>query len=85
MAALLSSPSPGQLSRADKELIILVTSLANRCSYSLVVHSAWYRVFSKNPVLSEQVSAYLTMPVSHSCAHLLLCARDVWDEGIAKL
>ncbi|XP_007945186.1 uncharacterized protein LOC103202164 [Orycteropus afer afer] len=45
----------GHLSRADKELIILVTSIANRCLYSVVVHSALYRVYSKNPVLSDQV------------------------------
>uniref|UniRef100_A0A8C2NMP7 Carboxymuconolactone decarboxylase-like domain-containing protein n=1 Tax=Capra hircus TaxID=9925 RepID=A0A8C2NMP7_CAPHI len=52
---VICNKKTGQLSRADKELIILVTSLANRCSYSVVVHSAWYRVFSKNPVLSDQV------------------------------
>ncbi|XP_074217957.1 DDB1- and CUL4-associated factor 10 isoform X2 [Camelus bactrianus] len=45
----------GQLSRADKELIIVKTSLANRCPYSVAVHSARYRVFLKNPVLSDQV------------------------------
>ena len=33
----------------------MVTSLADRCSYSVVVHSARYRVFSKNPVLSDKV------------------------------
>ena len=52
---VICNKKTGQLSRADKELIILVTSLGNRCSYSVVVHSAWYRVFSKNPVLSDQV------------------------------
>ena len=52
---VICNKKTGQLSRADKELIILVTSLANRCSYSVVVHSARYRVFSKNPVLSDQV------------------------------
>ncbi|XP_040142002.1 uncharacterized protein LOC120889850 [Ictidomys tridecemlineatus] len=45
----------GQLSRADKELIIVVTSLVNRSLYHVVVHGAWYRVYSKNPVLSDQV------------------------------
>ncbi|XP_012576695.1 PREDICTED: uncharacterized protein LOC105853281 [Condylura cristata] len=45
----------GHLSRTDKELIIMVTSLADRCLYNMVVHSAWYRIFSKNPVLSDQV------------------------------
>ena len=43
---VICNKKTGQLSRADKELIILVTSLGNRCSYSVVVHSAWYRVFS---------------------------------------
>ncbi|OWK01238.1 hypothetical protein Celaphus_00018446, partial [Cervus elaphus hippelaphus] len=71
---IICNKKTGQLSRADKELIILVTSLANRCSYSVVVHSAQYRVFSKNPVLSDQLRAHLPVPVSHSCAHLLLCA-----------
>ncbi|XP_049751790.1 uncharacterized protein LOC126082813 [Elephas maximus indicus] len=45
----------GHLSRADKELIILVTSIANRCPYNVVAHSALHRVYSKNPVLSDQV------------------------------
>ncbi|XP_059110257.1 uncharacterized protein LOC131903599 isoform X1 [Peromyscus eremicus] len=45
----------GQLSKADKELIIVVTSLGERCLYSVVVHSALYRVYSKNPGLSDQV------------------------------
>ncbi|XP_055461245.1 uncharacterized protein LOC129675242 [Psammomys obesus] len=45
----------GGLSKADKELIIIVTSLSERCLYNVVVHSAMYRFYSKNPVLSEQV------------------------------
>lgn len=57
---LLSFSSPGQLSKADKELIIVVISLASRCPYSVVVHSAQYRVYSKNPVLADQVSARLS-------------------------
>ncbi|XP_057647172.1 uncharacterized protein LOC130888268 [Chionomys nivalis] len=45
----------GRLSKADKELIIVVTSLGDKCLYSVVVHSAMYRVYSKNPGLSDQV------------------------------
>ncbi|XP_050011839.1 uncharacterized protein [Alexandromys fortis] len=44
----------GRLSKADKELIIVVTSLGDKCLYSVVVHSAMYRVYSKNPGLSDQ-------------------------------
>ncbi|KAG8512191.1 hypothetical protein J0S82_002339 [Galemys pyrenaicus] len=45
----------GHLSRADKELIVMVTSQADRCLYNIVVHSAQYRMYSKNPVLADQV------------------------------
>ncbi|XP_038625350.1 DDB1- and CUL4-associated factor 10 isoform X2 [Tachyglossus aculeatus] len=45
----------GRLSKADKELIIVATSAANRCSYCVVAHSALHRVYSKNPVLADQV------------------------------
>nr|XP_044986256.1 uncharacterized protein LOC123453326 [Jaculus jaculus] len=45
----------GQLSKTDKELIIVVTSLPGKCLYNVVVHSALYRVYSKDPVLSDQV------------------------------
>ncbi|XP_058528695.1 uncharacterized protein LOC101516246 [Ochotona princeps] len=53
---VICNKKTGQLSRADKELIIVVTSLANRCPYNVACHSARYRVYSKNPVLSDQVS-----------------------------
>ncbi|XP_019584710.1 uncharacterized protein LOC109446079 [Rhinolophus sinicus] len=52
---IIFNKETGQLSKADKELIIVVISLASRCPYSVVVHSAQYRVYSKNPVLADQV------------------------------
>ncbi|GAB5579929.1 hypothetical protein PRBEI_2001375200 [Prionailurus iriomotensis] len=42
----ICNKATGQLSRVDKEFIIVVTSLANRCPYIVVVHSAWYRISS---------------------------------------
>nr|XP_031532996.1 DDB1- and CUL4-associated factor 10 [Vicugna pacos] len=56
MAALLSSPFPGQLSRADKELIIVVTSLANRTQCSLTR--------SVLTVACEQTEVLLFDPIS---------------------
>lgn len=50
---------PRCLSRAVKELIIGVSSVANRCPNSVVGHSDRYRVYSKNLLLSDQVSACL--------------------------
>ncbi len=46
----------GGLSKAEKEMIVVATSAANRCPYCVVSHGALLRVFSKNPLLGEQVA-----------------------------
>lgn len=51
--------SPGWLSQADKEHIVIVTCLGERYIYSMVVHSALYWVYSKIPVLFDQVGTHL--------------------------
>ncbi|KAH0628467.1 hypothetical protein JD844_009680 [Phrynosoma platyrhinos] len=45
----------GNLSKADKELIIVATSIVNKCPYCVVAHSALHRIYSKNPALADQV------------------------------
>ncbi|XP_009866129.1 PREDICTED: uncharacterized protein LOC104268590, partial [Apaloderma vittatum] len=45
----------GRLSKADKELIIVATSVVNRCPYCVVAHGALHRIYSKQPVLADQV------------------------------
>ncbi|XP_036597432.1 uncharacterized protein LOC118834094 [Trichosurus vulpecula] len=45
----------GHLSKADKELIIVATSVSNRCPYCVVAHSALHRIYSKNAILADQV------------------------------
>ncbi|XP_029459176.1 uncharacterized protein LOC115092468 isoform X2 [Rhinatrema bivittatum] len=44
-----------RLSKADKELIAVATSVANRCLYCVTAHAAQHRVFSKLPTLADQV------------------------------
>ena len=51
---LLTFFSPGQLSKAHREAIIIVASLGERFQYSVVVHGVLYEVYL-NPVLSDQV------------------------------
>ncbi|KAI6058452.1 DDB1- and CUL4-associated factor 10 [Aix galericulata] len=46
----------GQLSKADKELIIVATSAANRCPYCVIAHGALHRIYSKQPELADQVA-----------------------------
>ncbi|KAM8960532.1 uncharacterized protein RCH25_036250 [Pelodytes ibericus] len=52
--ALMNKES-GNLSKADKELIIVATSAYNRCLYCVTAHGALHRVYSKKPTLADQV------------------------------
>ena len=52
--ALMERPS--NLSKAEKEMIVVATSAANDCLYCVVAHGAILRVRSKNPRLSEQIA-----------------------------
>jgi len=53
------------LSPAEKEMIIVATSAANGCQYCVVAHGALLRVFSKEPLLADQIAVnYLHVPIS---------------------
>ncbi|KAM7165831.1 uncharacterized protein RBU57_006939 [Macrochelys suwanniensis] len=45
----------GRLSKADKELIVVATSIVNRCPYCVIAHGALHRIYSKKPALADQV------------------------------
>ncbi|KAJ1205536.1 hypothetical protein NDU88_000966 [Pleurodeles waltl] len=45
----------GNLSKADRELIVVATSIHNKCPYCVIAHSALHRIYSKNPNLADQV------------------------------
>jgi uncharacterized peroxidase-related enzyme len=44
------------LSKAERELIVVVTSAANDCLYCVVAHGAILRIRSKRPMLADQVA-----------------------------
>jgi 4-carboxymuconolactone decarboxylase len=48
--------SPGNLSKAEREMIVVATSGANHCLYCVVAHGAILRIRSKNPLLADQVA-----------------------------
>jgi len=55
----------GNLSRADKEMIVVASSSANDCSYCVVAHGAILRVVSESSRISEQLIAnYRVAPVT---------------------
>jgi uncharacterized peroxidase-related enzyme len=47
---------PGGLSKAEREMIVVATSGANRCQYCVVAHGAILRVRAKNPLVADEVA-----------------------------
>ncbi|PTQ52264.1 MAG: alkylhydroperoxidase [Hydrogenibacillus schlegelii] len=47
---------PGGLTKAEREMIVVATSAANRCLYCVVAHGAILRLRSKNPRLADQLA-----------------------------
>ncbi|MCT1657497.1 peroxidase-related enzyme [Brevibacterium luteolum] len=52
----LMEKDTGNLTKADREMIITVTSAANKCLYCVVAHGAVLRIFEKNPSIADQVA-----------------------------
>ena len=46
----------GNLSKAEREMIVVATSGANQCQYCVVAHGAILRIRARNPLISDQVA-----------------------------
>jgi uncharacterized peroxidase-related enzyme len=44
------------LTKAEKEMIVVATSGRNHCLYCVVAHGALVRIYSKDPLLADQVA-----------------------------
>ncbi len=49
------------LTKAEREMIVVVTSAANHCLYCVIAHGALFRIYSKNPSLADQVATNYLM------------------------
>src|SRR5215218_7556012 len=47
---------PGNLTKAEREMIVVATSNANQCQYCVVAHGAILRIRAKDPLIAEQVA-----------------------------
>lgn len=47
---------PGNLTKAEREMIVVATSALNQCQYCVVAHGAILRVRAKNPLIADQVA-----------------------------
>ncbi|XP_029297102.1 uncharacterized protein LOC115014420 [Cottoperca gobio] len=73
----LMNKETGGLTKADRELIVVATSIHNKCLYCVVSHSALHRIYSKKPTLSDQVV------VSYENAELSARERTMVDFAMA--
>ncbi|MFZ6772732.1 peroxidase-related enzyme [Undibacterium sp. SXout7W] len=46
----------GNLTKADREMIVTATSAKNNCLYCVVAHGAILRIYAKNPLIADQVA-----------------------------
>ncbi|KAM3940844.1 uncharacterized protein RB166_000715 [Leptodactylus fuscus] len=89
---VLMNKESGNLSIADKELIIVATSAKNNCPYCVAAHGALHRIYSKNKTLADQVIvnpelADLT-PRQRAMLDFALAvakAENITDEHFSKL
>ena len=45
---------PGNLTKAEREMIVVATSNLNQCQYCVVAHGAILRIRAKNPLIADQ-------------------------------
>ncbi len=44
------------LSKAEREMIVVATSARNQCTYCVISHGALLRIYSKQPLLADQIA-----------------------------
>ncbi len=47
---------PGNLTKAEREMIVVATSAANECQYCVIAHGAILRIRARNPLIADQVA-----------------------------
>jgi uncharacterized peroxidase-related enzyme len=69
------------LSKAEREMIAVVVSVANECRYCIAAHSAALRKLTKDPVLADAIAAdHATAPVEPRVGAMLDYARKLTRE-----
>lgn len=83
----------GSLTKAEREMIVTVTSARNGCLYCVVAHGALLRIYSKNALIADQVAVnHLKADITPRQKAMLdfslkvcLHSQEVSDEDYALL
>lgn len=72
----------GNLSKADREMIVVTTSAANQCHYCVIAHGAILRIRAKDPLIADQVAVnYRKADISPRQRAMLDFAMKVSQEA----
>ena len=72
----------GTLTKAEREMVIVATSGANRCLYCVVAHGAILRVYARQPQIADQVATnYLKADLSERQRAMLAFALKVCNDS----
>src|SRR3546814_12064585 len=75
---------PGNLTKAEREMIVVATSNANQCQYCVVAHGAILRIRAKNPLIADQVAVnYRKADITDRQKAMLAFAMKVSEIGRA--
>lgn len=66
--------TPGPLTRAEREAIVVAVSSENRCQYCMTAHGAALRILGKDAQLAEQIA--------NNLAHRRSYAAAAYDTGV---
>nr|WP_225736003.1 peroxidase-related enzyme [Halomonas colorata] len=74
----------GNLTLAEREMIVVATSAANQCQYCVIAHGAILRIRAKNPLVADQVALnYRKADISARQKAMLDFALKVTDQAYA--
>lgn len=74
----------GNLTKAEREMIVVATSNANQCQYCVIAHGAILRVRAKNPLIADQVAVnYRKADISERQKAMLDFAMKVSNAAYA--
>ena len=72
----------GSLTKGDREMIVTVTSAANRCLYCVVAHGALLRIYERKALVADQVAVnYLKADITPRQRAMLDFAMKVCERS----
>jgi uncharacterized peroxidase-related enzyme len=75
---------PSNLTRAEREAIVVAVSSENRCQYCMTAHGAALRILGKDPILAEQIANnWQTADLTARLRAMLAFASYVNEPGFA--